>query len=108
VVDTLDIVSPTRVSIPVVLDLVERQLIWIDLGLKSQPRYQINIEANERGMSQMGLAMTTLVKPTLLDLFALHAAARGERVQTAEEADVVLDAASGLPYAVERIVSEWL
>lgn len=108
VVDKLDIVSSTRVSIPVVLDLVERHLIWIDLGLKAEPRYQINIEANERSMSQMGLAMTTLVKPTLLDLFALHATARGKRVDTPEAADVVLDVASGLPYAVETIVSHWL
>lgn len=108
VVDKLDIVTPTRVNVPVVLDLVERQLIWVDLGLKSEPRFAVNIEANERSMSQMGLAMTTLVKPTLLDLFALHAEARGVRVDAPGEADEVFDVASGLPFATEMIVSEWL
>lgn len=108
VVDKLDIVTPTRVSVPVVLDLVERQLIWVDLGLKSEPRFQINIEANERSMSQMGLAMTTLVKPTLLDLFGLHAAARGERVSSRDAADEVFDVASGLPFATEQIVTGYL
>lgn len=106
VVDRLDLTASTRMCIPVVLDLVERELIWADLGLRAHPNYAINIEANERGLVHMGLAITTLVKPNLRDLFEMHARARGELTEDEAEADVVFGPDSA--FDVEKIMAEFL
>lgn len=73
----IDVAANTRICIPVVLDLVARQVIWADLALRRNPRWYTNVEGNQKGMLLMGQAMTTLVKPDLYELFTLHAAARG-------------------------------
>lgn len=73
----IDVAANTRICIPVILDLVARQVIWADLALRRHPRWFNNVEGNQKGMLLMGQALTTLVKPDLYELFTLHAAARG-------------------------------
>jgi hypothetical protein len=52
--------------------------------------------------------MTDLAKPSLYDLLDLHIRARGERVQTVEDADVAFSAESGTPFRLEEIASQYL
>ena len=106
VTDRLDLTADTRISIPVILDLVERTMYWADLALRSHPNYAINIESNERGLVHMGLAITTLVKPNLRDLFEMHARARGELTQLQEDADVVFGPDTA--FEIEKIVADYL
>jgi hypothetical protein len=49
-----------------------------------------------------------LKKPSLYDLFVLHAAARGEQVQTPEDADTVFSVETGTPFRPEEIASQYL
>ena len=105
----IDITADTQIAIPVILDLVERTIIWTDLALTRYPDYYNNVEGNQKGMVLMGKAMTSLRKPDLYDLFMLHAKARGELVDTKDEADTIYAVDEGVtPYDMEQIMAEYL
>ncbi|MBB6019542.1 hypothetical protein HNR77_000603 [Paenibacillus sp. JGP012] len=105
----IDITADTQIAIPVILDLVERTIIWTDLALKRYPDYNNNVEGNQKGIVLMGKAMTTLRKPDLYNLFMLHAKARGELVDTKEQADTIYAVDEGVtPYDIEQIMAEYL
>ncbi|MEH6941007.1 TerD family protein [Bacillus sp. JJ722] len=107
--DKIDLSSNTTISIPVIIDLHERKMIWCDLALKNHPFFYNNLEGNQTGIIAMGKAMTSIVKPTLYDLFLLHAIARGELVESREEADVVFAFDGTIsPFDTEMIISEFL
>ncbi|WP_103106836.1 TerD family protein [Brevibacillus reuszeri] len=107
--DKVDLASNTSISIPVILDLVERKVIWTDVALRSHPRFVNNVEANSGGMQWMGKALTTLVKPTLHELFSLHVEARGTRTDQEENADTVFSLETGItPFDTEIIMADFL
>lgn len=109
VANKVDITADTQIAIPVILDLVERTVVWTDLSLTRHPDYYNNVEGNQRGMVLMGKAMTTLQKPDLHELFLLHAQARGEIVQDADQADTVFSVDKGVtPFDIEQIMAEFL
>ncbi|WP_217560642.1 TerD family protein [Paenibacillus sp. GbtcB18] len=109
VANKIDVTADTRIAIPVILDLVERTVIWTDLSLTKQPHYCNNVEGNQKGIVLIGKAMTTLRKPDLYDLFLLHAKARGAAVDTADEADTIFSVDSGVtPYDIEQIMAEYV
>ncbi|MGV2963367.1 TerD family protein [Paenibacillus sp. AGC30] len=109
VANKIDITADTQIAIPVIMDLVERTVIWTDLALTSHPDYYNNVEGNQKGMVLMGKALTTLRKPDLHDLFMLHAKARGELVDTMDQADTIYSVNQGItPYDIEQIMAEYL
>ncbi|GGA04973.1 hypothetical protein GCM10008018_58620 [Paenibacillus marchantiophytorum] len=109
VLDRIDLAADTRIAIPVILDLVEREIIWCDLALKKHPYYYNNVEENQKGMVLMGKAMTTLKKPNLHDVFMLHAMARGRVVERAECAQTVFSVSEGItPFDISRIMAEFI
>lgn len=109
VANKIDITADTQIAIPVIMDLVERTVIWTDLALTSHPDYYNNVEGNQKGMVLMGKALTNLRKPDLHDLFMLHAKARGELVDTMDQADTIYSVDQGVtPYDIEHIMAEYL
>jgi len=57
----------------------------------------------------MGKALTSLVKPTLHELFMLHAQARGTLTDQAEEADTVFSLEKGItPFDTEIIMADFM
>lgn len=108
VVDRVDLANEARICIPVILDVIDRVVIWTDVGLRAHPKWQITLEENQSGVQHLGRAMTTLCKPTLLDLLRLHAMARGQIVADVRKADVEFSIAAGTPFAIERIMAEFL
>lgn len=109
VVDKIDVTANTQIAIPVILDLVERTVIWTDLSLTRHPFHYNNVENNQKGMVLMGKAMSTLQKPDLHDLFTLHAKARGQLVALADEADTIFSVDQGVtPFDLEEIMAEYL
>jgi hypothetical protein len=108
VVDRVDIGANTRICLPLVLDLEERQLLWADLALKEQPRWN-NVQNNLSGVSLMLRALQDMIKPNLQTLFTLHARARGMLVTSVEEADTVFAPGLGItPFEVDRIRADFL
>lgn len=109
VANKIDITADTQIAIPVIMDLVERTVIWTDLALTRYPDYFNNVEGNQKGIVLMGKALTTLRKPDLHDLFMLHAKARGELVDTIDQADTIYSVDQGVtPYDIEQIMAEYL
>ncbi|WP_145150675.1 TerD family protein [Paenibacillus xylanexedens] len=109
VANKIDITADTQIAIPVIMDLVERTVIWTDLALTSHLDYYNNVEGNQKGMVLMGKALTTLRKPDLYDLFMLHVKARGELVDTIDQADTIYSVDQGVtPYDIEQIMAEYL
>jgi len=109
VTDKFDLSADTKTAIPAVLDLVDRKMIWADLGLGSNTPTHNNVESNGPSVA---LACKTLVhmdKATMADLALMHIEARGERVEKREEADVTfaLDGQYN-PYDVDVIMADLL
>ncbi|MDY3552901.1 TerD family protein [Gemmata sp. JC717] len=109
VVDKVDVASDTQMCLPAVFDLVSREVIWADIALTGNPRWVNNVAGNLRGVSLMLRALTGLRKTDLYTLFALHARARGEAVQSPEHARTVFAVDQGVtPFDLDRIAAEFM
>ena len=107
--DRVDLAANRRIAVPAVIDLEAGQLVWADLALRANPSHHVAIESNQRGLVHYGVAITTLVKPTLFDLFSLHQRARGREVESAAEAEVVFSLEEGVtPFDFETIAAQYL
>lgn len=108
VIDRIDVASNTTICLPLVLDLQEQRIVWMDIALKQYARWN-NVHNNLSGVSLMLRAVTSLVKPDLHTLFALHIRARGELVRTPEGADTIFSRGDGItPFDVDHIRAEFL
>jgi hypothetical protein len=107
--DKVDVAANTTICLPVILDLAEKKVIWTDLALRQHPYYDNDVEGNHHGMMWLGKAMTTLSKPNLYDLFALHASSRGVRVEERQHADTIFSLEEGVtPFDIERIMADFM
>lgn len=104
----LDLTADTRVAIPIVFDLKERVAVWCDMALRNNPFFSNNVAGNLKGIELTIRALVELNKPTLYDLLSLHARARGEIVESIEDAETAFSVESGLPFELERIASEFM
>ncbi|NVZ48921.1 TerD family protein [Pseudomonas sp. B6002] len=108
VFDRIDIASDTVICLPFVMDLQERRMIWADLGLTSSPRWN-NVDNNLSGVSLMLRALVHTPRPDLETLFDLHVRARGERVASLQQAQVVFAPDQGItPFDTDVIRSQFL
>ncbi|MEO7717328.1 MAG: TerD family protein [Capsulimonas sp.] len=106
--DRLDVTADTQCAIPIVIDLLNDQVIWCDIALKSHPRWQVNVAENLSGIQLTLKSLVEMTKPNLYDLLMLHAQARGETVEREQDAETVFSVANGTPFALETIASEYL
>jgi hypothetical protein len=105
--DKIDLASDTTASIPVVIDLEDRSVVWADVALRSSG-WVNNVHANRDNLARLSRAIVGLDRPNLYDLFQMHADARGEPAPK-ERADVVFSVHEGVtPFDVDRILSEFL
>ncbi len=66
--------ADTKISIPVVFDLIERKAIWADLALKNSSNYN-NVEKNGNNIVLMARSIVKNTKLNVYDLILLHARA---------------------------------
>jgi hypothetical protein len=107
----VDLTANTIITIPAIIDLQQREILWTDLNLTRNPAWGLgnNVENNQKGMVLIGKAMTGMKKPTLKRLFQLHAQARGELVDCPEIADTVFSVEQGItPFDGEAIAAKFL
>lgn len=103
--DRLDVGSDSTQTIPMILDLQERKVIWTDVNLKANPRRANNVHHNLSNIALFGKAFTEMKKPNLYDLIALHVRARGILVEEGPAKKVFgIEDALG----IERVMSEFL
>lgn len=91
VVQKMDLTTDTRTCIPVIIDCVNREIIWADLAkdLNNFGRHANAIENHLSGSSIIAYALTNMHKPTIYDLVYLNALARGSMVNNIDEADYI-------------------
>lgn len=105
--ERIDIAAPCRAHIPIVIDIVGRRTYWVDMpgGSHSTAR------GNSASFAEKCRAITELKKPTLYDLFSMHAKARAQRrAATPQQASFKFGLFEGDVTALEtdRIASEFL
>ena len=97
------------VAIPLIIDLYERKVIWVDLSLKENPSTVNNVHNNLSSTTIINKSMTTLEKPNLYDLLDLHIKARGEKTLDINEANTIFATDKGItPSDIDIIVSDYL
>lgn len=103
-----DLASDTQTCLPLILDLKENKLIWADISIKGDMRYN-NVESHSKNISLMGKALCKLAdfKPNIYELLRLHAKSRGKIVNDATKADETFTP-DNIPVQFDRIMSEFL
>lgn len=105
----IDLSANTRICIPVIIDLLDRKIIWTDLAFKKNPYWVNNIEGNQKGMVLIGQAFTSMNRMNLYDLFMMHVLARGKLVETKDEADNIFSIDDGItPFDLDIIASKYM
>lgn len=109
VVDKYDLTAESKIAVPMVFDLLKREMLWLDLSLTNNYSYVNNVIGNSDSISMITQAIANSHKPTLLDLFMIHVTARGELVYDPKEADIVFSVDQGItPFDIDIIVGEYL
>lgn len=113
VVDRADVTTEATSVIPMIIDLVDRKVIWVDAAISTKGRgYRLwsgnNVASTQGIIEILGKAFTTLKKPTLYRLLSLHAVSRGTMVNNKSEANVVFSVEEGTPFELDRIASEFM
>lgn len=107
----MDLTAGAENCVPVIFDLITREVIWCDMDLQVG-RSGIcanNLEQNFNRVTATCYSMVNMKKPNLYDLFDLHIKARGIRVDNKEDADIVFDVEDGItPFDTDTIMGEYL
>ena len=118
----IDLTSESRFSIPLVIDVVNREIIWGDLALNKDPRSSVynsphshrsysgrNVENMKGSVTLLGKSITSMKKTTMHELMTLHASARGTIVDNKEDADIIVSMDGNItPFDIEKIMGEYL
>lgn len=106
--DRVDIAADASIAVPLIIDILRREVIWCDISLNSMPPWANTVHNNMKGIIMTLRSMHDLGKPNLRDLFALHIAARGEAAASPDTADTIFSVKTGTPFRLEEIASEYL
>jgi hypothetical protein len=106
----IDLAANTTCSLPLVIDCVDRRVVWCDIALRSRPNFPNDAAANKRNIGLVCRAPAVMRGPDLHDLFSMHVAGRGGRpVERPESAEHVFSVDRGVtPFDIDVIVSEYL
>lgn len=102
--------AATRQETMFLLDIQTREIIWLDRPGSSEFEGLPN-NVITRAAAQKAALMTELtgVHMSLGDLLRLHAKARGELVDSPEEADYTIMSGGSIdPYGFSRVIGDWL
>ena len=104
----IDVTSPSKIVVPLIIDALERKVIWCDMASKTNRRHVNNVHGNKTSLQAITKAFVNMKKPKLYDLLLMHGQARGTLVADPNQADTIFDVASGIPFQTEKIASEFL
>jgi len=105
----IDLTADTKICIPMMIDLVDKTVIWADMALRRNPNWYNNVEANGHGIAITCKAITEMKKPNLYDLINLHIKARGIKCDNKDEADIIFDVNDGItPFDTDVFMGEYI
>ncbi len=107
-----DVTAGTKFAVPMLLDLVERKVIWLDLGLVDSNRMFTNIGTKGADLTVLAQYAVEMYreKANLLDLLLLHTKGRATSVSFERDPNVVYDHEFDMSFAsrVDEIMSNWI
>ena len=110
----INVTSRSKMAIPVVFDLETNEAVWMDVGLSRNQNWSTNggnnVASNELSLRDKLEMFVDYDKFSLYDLFRLHVDARGQLVDTPEDADLCFGFEEGMisPEDVDLINSEYM
>ena len=113
VANRFDLTSDSKGVIPLVIDLKNKCVIWADMPYSGSNPGVNNVLTHKDAIRRTVEGLMNLSRPTMGELFRLHATARGTLVDTKEEADTVfsLSPQGKKPgvnaYQALEILSDW-
>lgn len=104
-----DISTASTACIPMVFDLVTKEVIWVD-SVVPHDNFVNNVAHCKGSMANLVRGIICASYPTLDDLIILNIVARnGKLVNDKEEADIIFSLDEGItPFDLEIINSEWV
>lgn len=107
--NVFDLTADTKIAVPLIFDLESNESIWTDLALTRNPDSLNNVQFNKSALALLNQSMVELNRPSLYDLFAVHAAARGQQVSSKEDADTSFEVVNGrVSVDTEKIFAEFI
>lgn len=105
-----DIASASLTTVPMILDLKAREIIWADTDINSSALDVNNVESNKGSIEHIMKGIIETRKMDLYELFLMNVKAReGELVSKKEEADIVFSLNEGItPFDYEKIMSDFI
>lgn len=104
----IDLTADKTSIVSIIYDVKNNRMIWADMAYgKNAMASNAAIDSNGIGMIVRSLVETR--KPTLHELFTMHAKARGTIVDSPEKADVIFDIHNGItPFDFDVITGEYM
>jgi hypothetical protein len=107
ILNAIDVTADSQAFIPMVIDVVERKMIWMDIVYKTNQYSYNNANSNGDIITLMGKAFTSIIKPDVYSLLYLHTVARGLiSVDSPDVADIVFG--PEMAYETEKIAAEYM
>jgi hypothetical protein len=78
-----NLMAQSTISIPIIIDLLQHEIIWLDLALTSK-NWINNVSSSGKNLQKILKVMVDLNRPNLFDLFNMHIEAR-EVIATNQE-----------------------
>jgi len=110
VVNKVDLRSETTSVIPLVVDIENREIVWVDVSNRGGNSNFTNTHTQKGSIEDTVMAIiNTKNKVPLADLFEMHTQARGQLVESPEDADTIFSLDEGVtPFDATIINSEFL
>lgn len=109
VVNKVDLTSTGTISTVMLFDLVRRQAIWVDMTLQDKAFVPNNDCASAGQTTSLAEALVNTTTASVGDLLSMHTLARGRRVYSPSEADLVVSVDGDLtPFDTARILGEFV
>lgn len=101
----INILGNSSCSIPLVIDLEQKEIVWLDLAVTVNARFPRNVESNTYSISTIVKGLMESNKPQMFDLAVLNAISRGKLVEDRNKADIIFDTNTEKPIK-ETVVEE--
>ena len=82
--------SPNKMILPAVIDLISKEVIWLDLGMKTTGWIN-NVSTQGNKIRILFEYFINKRVVSIFDVFNIHAHSRGERTLSRDEADTIFD-----------------
>lgn len=86
-----DVNTQAKTSVPMILDLVNREVIWLDITLNTHKLLARNVYGSMNALKALMEVFINFDKPNIQHLIDLNVKTRGELVNSPEDADLIIN-----------------